>query len=168
MKRLYLLSLVLMTSILTYAQSPLGDEGNQFSLASGYTTAGIPVVASYEMGVYPNISFGIEASYRMFSESTDTATFDHNIAGLSFFGNYYFNEMLNMDEKMGLYAGINFSYYKWFSPDDYLALGKSSSTFAVGAQLGYRYYFGSFGLYIEGVGSTDHVGGKFGLTYRLD
>ena len=149
------------------AQSPLDEDGNQFSLASGYTTAGIPAYINYEMGVTPDITFGVEASYRMYSESIDTSTYDHKIVGLSFFSNYYFNSMLGMDEDMGLYAGIHLAYYKYFSPEGYFAAGKSSSTFSVGAQVGFRYYFGNFGLYLEGQGNLDHAGGKFGLTYRL-
>lgn len=142
------------------------ENGNQFSLSSGYTTAGIPVAVSYEMGIHPDISFGIEGSYRMYSEVLDDSTYDHNIAGVSFFGNYYFNSLLKMDEKkMGLYAGLNLSYFKWFSPEGYLDQGKSSSTLAIGAQLGYRFYFGKFGAFVEGVGNTDHAGAKAGLSF---
>ena len=149
------------------AQSPLEEDGNQFSLSSGYTTAGIPVCFSYEMGIHPDISFGMEASYRMFNENEGDSTYNHSITGITFFGNYYFNSLLKMEEKMGLYAGLNISYYKWFSPDGYFEKGKSSSTLAAGAQLGYRYYFSNFAVFIEGVGNTDHAGAKLGVTYKI-
>jgi hypothetical protein len=159
-------ALFLLLTGISRGQSPLDDNGNQFNLSSGYTTAGIPVLVSYEMGIHPDISFGIEGSYRMYTENIEDSTYDHNIAGVSFFGNYYFNSLLKMNEKkMGLYAGLSISYYKWFSPVGYLEQGKSSSTLAVGAQLGYRYYFGKFGAFIEGVGNTDHAGAKVGLSY---
>ena len=102
----------------------------------------------------------------MFNESVGDSTYDHTIAGATFFGNYYFNSLLKMNEKkMGLYAGLNFSYYKWFSPDGYFEPGKSSSTLSVGAQFGFRYYFGDFGAFIEGIGNTDHAGAKAGISF---
>ena len=165
MKNLLICASFIFVTLVTKGQGPLDDNGNQFNLSSGYTTAGIPVCLSYEMGIHPDITFGMEASYRMFTENIDDSTYDHNITGLTFFGNYYFNSLLKMDErKMGLYAGLNFSYYKWFSPEGYFEKGKSSSTLAVGAQLGYRYYFKKFAAFIEGVGNTDHAGAKIGVS----
>lgn len=168
LKYLILTVAFIFVSLITKGQSPLDEDGNQFNFSSGYTTAGIPVCLSYEMGIHPDISFGIEGSYRMFNEIEGDSTYNHSIAGITFFGNYYFNSMLKMDEKkMGLYAGLNFSYFKWFSPEGYVDKGKSSSSLAVGAQLGYRYYFGNFAAFVEGVGNTDHAGAKIGVSLKF-
>ena len=112
LKRFAIFLVISAVGISVKAQGPLDDDGNQFSLSSGY----------------------------------------------------YFNSLLKLDDKMGLYAGINLSYNKWFSPDGYFEKGQSSSTFAIGAQIGYRYYFGKFAAFVEGVGTTDYAGAKIGVS----
>lgn len=169
MNKSIILFITIISVSLGYAQSPLDEEGNQFSLSSGYTTKGIPIAFNYEMGIHEDISFGIEGSMRIFNESGDTSDYSHTILGFSFFGNYYFNTLLKLDEKKwGLYGGVHLSYYKWLSPDGYNESGNSSSTLAIGAQLGGRYYFGkNWGIFLEAVGNSEYLGGKLGMTYRL-
>ena len=169
MNRTVVLLFLVLSASLASAQSPLGEEGNQFSLSSGYTTTGIPISVNYELGINEDISFGVEASFRIYNESGDTSDYDHNIVGLSFFGNYYFNTLLNLDDdKWGLYGGVHLSYYKWFSPKGYNESGESSSTLAIGLQLGGRYYFGkNFGVFLEARGNNDYLGGNLGVTFRL-
>ena len=166
----FLLFIVVISLSITevVAQSPLREDGNQFKLATGYNVSGIPIYISYEMGIFDNITFGIEVSYRSYSEDTDSMTLYHSIAGLSFYGNYYFNELLKIDsDKWFLYGGVNLGYYKWFSPDNYFELGKSTSTLAIGVQIGGAYYFKDWGLYLEGVGNTENAGVKLGVLYRF-
>lgn len=150
------------------AQNPLSDDGHQFKLASGYNIKGIPLYVSYEMGVLENITFGLEYSFRAYNESTDTADYAHSISGFSFFSNYYFNQLLNLpDDKWFIYAGLNIGYYKWFSPDGYFKAGESSSTLAIGAQIGGAFYFSDWGVFLEGTGGTENAGAKLGVIYRL-
>ncbi len=174
MKKLILLTLgIILSAGLLKAQSPLGQEGNQFKLASGYNTNGIPIFISYELAIpdiKSDITFGLEGAVRTFSENTDTATLSHTIVGFSFFSNYYFNSLLNMDPRRGwfTYGGVTLGYYKWFSPENYFELGQSSSTLAVGLQVGGQYYFKDWGIYLEFAGSTETAGGKLGVLYRFD
>jgi len=168
-KIIFLIAVAYLFILEVNAQNPLGDDGNQFKLSSGYNINGIPVYVSYEMGIFEDITFGIEAAYRSFNEKKDSETFKHTIVGFSFFGNYYFNTLLNIDnDKWFLYGGVNMGYYKWFSPENYLDLGESSSRLAIGIQIGGVFYFKDWGLFLEGVGSTENAGGKFGVLYRFD
>ena len=155
--------------ISTRAQSPLGDEGNQLSLSSGYTIEGIPIYISYEMGIHESISFGMEAVFRSYNESGDTADYAHTIMGFNFFGNYYFNKLLKLDEKKwGVYGGLNLGYYKWFSPKGYWPEGNSSSTLGIGAQIGGRYYFSEWAVFMQVSGGTENAGARLGVTYLFN
>lgn len=169
MKRTLLSLLLLFTSQgFVHAQSPLDDEGYQFALSSGYNIYGIPVYLEYEFGFTEDITIGLEGCYRTYSESSDDMTYHHNIAGLAFFSNYYFNSLLSIEDKYGLYAGLGIGFYKWFSPDNYFETGRSSSTLSIGLQIGGRYYFKNWGVLMEIKAASENAGVKAGICYRLD
>ena len=170
MKKIVILSFSILSILVASAQGPLQYEASQFNLSSGYTTTGIPVFLSYEFGIADDFSFGAEGSYRIYQETLNSVDFDHGIMGFRFFGNYHFNTMLSLPENLNLYAGLNTGFYKWFSEEGYLEFAeeRNSSTMGVGAQLGFRYYFKDFGVYVEGNGGTEIIGGRLGLTYRID
>lgn len=155
--------------MISSAQSPLDEDGFQFSLAGGYSNKGIPINLSFELGVHEDITGGVQGIYRIYSEDADSTTYSHTIMGLGFFGNYYFNDLVNLDpKKWGLYAGINFTFYKWFSPDESVDVQSGTSTLAVGIQLGGRYYFAkNFAIYLEGQAGSENLGGVFGVSYRI-
>jgi hypothetical protein len=117
--------------------------------------------------VHEDVTFGIEASYRIFNERKDTMVFDHKMNGLSFTGNYYFNNALNISDKWYLYGGINIGFYKWVSPEGYFEIGKSSSKLAIGTQIGGRHYWKEFGIFMEVNAGTEIIGGRLGVSYRL-
>lgn len=168
MKHLQALSLFLLVSTLVAAQGPLAYDGNQFNLSSGYTTNGIPVNLSFEFGWGEDYSLGIEGSYRLYDETLDNRDFDHGIFGFAIFGNYHFNTMLKLPDQWNVYAGANVGFYKWFSEEGYLEYSNSrnSSTLGVGIQIGGRYYFNdNFGVFLEGQGGTEVVGGRLGVSY---
>lgn len=151
------------------AQTPLSEDGNLFKLASGYNIEGIPVYVAYEMGILPNFTFGIEGSFRSYAEKTDSVTQNHNIIGISFYSNYYFNEILKLPaEKYFVYGGLNLGYHKWFSPEHYFEPGKSSSTLGIGAQIGGIMFFDKWGINLEVSGGTENAGAKLGVAYRFD
>lgn len=152
----------------TIGQTPLDSEGNQFKLSGGYSNLGIPVFISYEMGVLEDVSFGLEAGYRSYNEKRNDSAFAHNVIGMRFFSNYYFNKLMKIPaEKWFVYGGLNLGYYKWFSPDGYYSPGSSSSTLAIGAQIGGSVYFKDWGINLETSGGTENYGVRLGVIYRF-
>lgn len=161
-------ALFLLFAFSSYSQTPLDSEGNQFKLSGGYSNLGIPVFISYEMGVLKDITIGLEAGYRAYNEKRNDSTFAHNVIGLRFFGNYYFNELMKIPaDKWFIYGGLNLGYYKWFSPDGYFSPGSSSSTLAIGAQIGGSVYFKDWGINLETSGGTENYGVRLGVIYRF-
>lgn len=148
-----------------FAQVPLRPGDMQLNVGLGLSGWGIPIYGGLEFGFMKNITLGGELSYRSFTDSYNKANYRHSIIGLYGFGNYHFNELLEISSKQfDVYAGAGLGFFFWNSSGDYR--GSGGSGIGLGLQIGGRYYFNrSLGINLELGGNSATSGGKIGLTY---
>ena len=132
MKKIIIL-LVLFTSGITTAQVFSGKGDKKFQVGANLQENGTGIIATYDIGLGKNMSFGFVTSYllgveEVFGNKPDfenrfdiKARFSANIA-----------DIFNIEEKMDIYPGLNVGLNNF------------------GAHLGARYFFtDGFGLYTE-------------------
>jgi len=155
------------TAITLTAQCPLKKGEYQFNAGLGFSSTGIPVYAGVDFGVFADITAGLEASFRSYTENIYGVHYTSNVFGIAGNGNYHFNTILEIPKKWDFYAGISLGYYSWSLPSDYT--GTNSSGIGLGAQIGGRYFFNNkFGINLEFGGGSSFSGGKLGITYTLN
>ncbi len=143
----------------------VGVGGYGFGGYAGYGfSTGIAIGASFEVGVYKNITVGGFADYRRVGYVGLSGGTNYIYIGAR--GSYHFNELLNLStDKADLYAGIGLGYLS--APvDAAYYVGYSSGKIILPVHLGGRYFF------------SDKVGGfaelasdvaplKIGVTFKL-
>lgn len=166
MKKLIILSFLLVASQVAFAQYFLAKNQAQLNAGLGFSSWGLPVYVGFDVGVHRDISVGGEFSFRSYNNHFRDNRYHHNIIGISANGNYHFNTVLDIPRNWDFYAGLNLGFYFWSSDDDYD--GDGSSGLGLGAQVGGRYYFSEkIGINLEFGGGNAFSGGKFGVTFRL-
>jgi len=166
MKKQILTFILLITSSVLFAQSPIARGQAQLNAGVGLSSWGIPVYVGLDFGVHKDITIGGEFSFRSYHEKWDNYTYNQSIIGISGNANYHFNTIFNIQPRWDLYAGLNLGFYIWNSPDGYS--GGNSSGLGIGGQIGFRYYFtDSFGINLEGGGGNAFSGGKFGISIKF-
>jgi outer membrane immunogenic protein len=168
MKKIYaLILLASLPAITLKAQCPLKKGEYQFNAGVGFSGGGLPVYIGADFGVLNDITAGIEASFRSYTEDLYGSSYTSNVFGISGNGNYHFNTILEIPKRWDFYAGISIGYYSWSLPSYYP--GTNSSGIGFGAQIGGRYFFNkNFALNLEFAGSNAFSGGKIGITYTLN
>jgi outer membrane immunogenic protein len=160
-------SILFFLSVIIYstdAQCPLGRGNLQLNAGLGFSGWGFPLSVGADLGVFRDITAGIDASVRNYSEDLYGSKYASTIAGLTANGNYHFNTVLEIPKKWDFYAGISFGYYLWSLPGFYP--GTNSSGIGFGVQIGGRYFINKrFGLNLEFGGGSSLSGGKIGITY---
>lgn len=143
----------------------VGVGGYGFGGYAGYGfSTGVAIGASFEAGVYKNITVGGFADYRRVGYVGISGGTNYIYIGAR--GSYHFNELLNLaTDKADLYAGIGLGYLS--APvDAAYYVGYSSGKIILPIHLGGRYFF------------SDKVGGfaelasdvaplKIGVTFKL-
>jgi outer membrane immunogenic protein len=162
------LSIILLLSALTLftvsAQNPPENRRTQLNVGVGFSNWGIPLYIGLDFGVHPDISLGLESSFRSYNQNYTGIGYRSSIIGFSGNGNYHFNRILEIPSNWDFYAGLNIGYFVWSTPSDYPGTG--SSGLGLGAQIGGRYLItNNFGLNLEIGGGNAFSGGKFGITY---
>lgn len=152
MKTIKTLFLALFASVAlsTSAQAPLADGGNQLNFGLGFGW-GLPVYASYDFSVHPDITVAPEISFNL--DGMDYLI----IAGR---GDYHFNTLLSIPSNFDFYAGANLGFAVGFNG--------GSSDLDLGAQVGGRWYWNEkWGLNLEFAGGMIGAGGKIGVSMKL-
>lgn len=168
MKRIcYLIAFsLILISGQSFGQNALSVSKTQLNFGVGFSDRGIPLYIGLDYGVHPDITLGVEFSYRSYRENWNSADYNHRVIGFSGNGNYHFNRLFKIPKKWDLYAGLNIGFYVWSSPNNYF--GDHNSGLGLGAQIGGRYYLSErLGLNIEFGGGNAFSGGKFGLSIKL-
>jgi len=167
MKKLYIILLLSSLSFLTLsAQNQPEPVRIQFNAGAGISNWGIPFYFGLDLRVHPEISIGIESSFRSYYQSYTDIRYRSSIVGFSTNGNFHFNRLLDIPNYLDLYAGLNVGYYIWSTPSNYPGTGTSG--FGMGGQFGGRYFFNDhFGLNLEFGGGNAFTGVKFGMTYMF-
>ncbi|MCC6185586.1 MAG: hypothetical protein IT256_00385 [Chitinophagaceae bacterium] len=144
------------------AQGNLDKGAAQLNIGAGFSGWGIPVIVGADFGVAKSITVGAEGSFR----SWNNVGYKFTIIGIGANANYHFNDVLELPEKMDLYAGVTLGYFIYSTPSGYP--GASLSTIGLSGQAGFRYYISKkVALNIEAGGGSATSGGKVGVTFKL-
>ncbi len=148
----YLLTcLALAVSVISLAQSPIGQGGSQFNFGLGLYSDGIPVYAGYDYGIHPDITLGAQVGLDL--------GFDY--FAFSGRGDYHFNTLLEIPRDWDFYAGLSAGFITGID-DDF------SSGVDLGIQVGGRYYWNTdWAFNLEFGGGNNLSGGRFGVSRRL-
>lgn len=162
--------LTLIVCMLSFAAFTFGQEAKekaatvdksklQFNVGVGLSGWGIPVYAGAEYWITPDITAGLEVSFRY------NLWWSYAVVGGAIYGNYHFTKLLkdaiNLPDKLDVYAGLTAGPYfdlggYWANP---LHIGFN-------AQIGGRYQINDkMAVQIE-LGGGTLSGGKIGLTFR--
>lgn len=166
MKKLILITTLVLITGFAFSQNPLPKGKSQLNLGVGLSGWGVPIYIGIDYGASRDITIGAEVSFRSYNENWKNNRYHHNITGISGNANYHFNRILDISQKWDLYAGANLGFYVWSSPYNYD--GNHNSGLGLGAQIGTRYYLSNkVGLNLEFGGGNAFAGGKFGVTIKL-
>lgn len=159
-KNILLLS-CLLTIIDIEAQNTINGK-TQLNAGIGLSQYGVPVYLGLDFGVHPDISVGIEGSYRRHTNSN----FNANLLGIGGNINYHFNSLFKIKSSdWDIYAGATLGYWIWSW--DYTYPGANSSGVGFSVQVGGRYFFNpKWAINLETGGGT-LTGGKLGVTHRF-
>lgn len=131
------------------------DKGKlQFNIGVGISSWGIPIYAGADYWMTPEITIGLEASFRYSLWS------HYAVIGGSVNGNYHFAKILQLPENIDVYAGL--------SAGPYFSLGGYWSHINVGlaGQIGGRYKINDKMWVNVELGGGTFSGGKIGITIR--
>jgi len=153
-----------------FAQYAKGDQLLNVGIGlNSYYSSGIPLNASYEVGITDDISIGgsidfLSAKYSSFNNYKFTAIY------VGARGSYHFNKILNLNSKKAdLYGGVGLGYrsFSW-SDGAFSGLGDSyGSGIYLGIHLGGKYYFtDKVGGFLE-LGATGATNVRIGVAFKF-
>ncbi len=168
MKKLFVISFLIIGSLSAFAQGSLDKGGKQLNAGVGFSNFGVPIYVGMDFGVHESITVGPRLSYRNYNQTINGFAFNQNLIVLSFNGNYHFNKLIELPSEWDLYAGLTLGYYIWSVKDNNNNFNTNqSSGIGLDAQLGARYFFNDkVGLNLEFGGGTGN-GGLFGVTIKI-
>ena len=143
----------------------LGGYGFGGLSAFGYNS-GVLLGASFEVGVYKNITVGGFADYRRISFSSVGVNEGISYIYIGARGSYHFNELLNVPtDKLDVYAGLGVGYLS-ANYDDAIYGGYNAGGIFVPVFIGGRYFFTEkIGGFLEL--ASDVAPLKLGVTFKL-
>ncbi len=149
----------------------IGERMINFGL--GFSNRGVPIYGNYEKAVSPEITVGGQMSFSFYTDHNAGYKYNNSALALVGFGNYHFNEILEIPAIWDVYAGLSLGYEFRFTssniPDDIRDFySYPNSGLYLSIQIGGRYYWDDrWGVNFE-IGGGSNFGGKVGVTYRLD
>lgn len=160
-------------SSFTFAQNGAFKNGDKLLNVgigvNSYYQGGIPVGASFEVGVTDAISVGGNIDYL----SSDYGAGAGSKFTALYFGaraNYHFNEILNIEsDKVDVYGGLNLGYRSFSWKNDFDGdYGKSyGSGLYLGALVGGKYYFSdNIGAFLE-LGAIGSTNARIGVAFKF-
>lgn len=138
------------------------NEKIQINAGTGFSQYGLPIYLGLDFGIHPDISLGIEGSYRRHNNGNYNA----NLLGIGGNINYHFNSLFKIkDNHWDIYAGGTLGYWIWNWDNTYS--GANSSGIGLFGQIGGRYFFTpKWSINLE-LGGGSLNGSKIGGTYRF-
>jgi hypothetical protein len=151
------------------AQYRKGDKLLNLGIGvNSYYSGGIPLSASFEVGVTDDISVGGGVDYLTY-HYPGVGNFTAVYVGAR--GSYHFNRLLNLrNENIDIYAGLSLGYRSFTWNDSYYGPGLGNtygSGLFLGIHAGARYYFAkSVGAFLE-VGALGSTNARLGFAFRF-
>lgn len=132
------------------------DQGRlQFNVGVGLSTWGIPVYIGADYWINPDITIGLEASFRY------RILHNYGAVGGSVNANYHFTKLLDLPDNLDVYGGI--------SAGPYIYVGSGyidPFNIGIGLQIGGRYKIND-SMWLQGeLGGGTLSGAKIGITFR--
>ncbi|HHE64794.1 MAG TPA: hypothetical protein ENL09_02115 [Bacteroidetes bacterium] len=146
---------------------------SQINFGLGFSNRGIPIYGNYEVAVSPEITVGGQLSMSFYTDHNGGYKYNNSAFTLVGFGNYHFNEILEIPAIWDVYAGLNLGYSfintnSNIPDDEQDHYNYPNSGLYLGIQIGGRYYWNDqWALNFE-LGGGSAFGGKVCVTYRLD
>jgi hypothetical protein len=174
MKKIGVLCCALFFSLLAGAQNGGYAKGDKLLNVgvgiNSYYSGGIPLGASFEVGITDDISVGGNVDYLSYKYKT-LGNFKFTALYFGARGSYHFNTLLNIDnEKVDLYGGVTLGYRVFSWKDDYSGEGLKSSYGSglyLGILAGGKYYFASnIGAFAE-LGAIGSTNARIGVAFKL-
>jgi hypothetical protein len=176
MKKTFLIIVVLIAQYnISLAQNGAFRKGDKLlNLGIGvnsYYDGGIPVGASFEVGITDAVSVGGNIDYFSRSYGYYSNDYKYSILYLGGRGSYHFNKLLRIrDPKVDLYAGAVLGYRIFSWRDNYSGNGLNntySSGLYLGGFAGAKYYFNKgFGVFAE-VGAIGSTNARIGVAFKF-
>ncbi len=137
---------------------------------NSYYSGGIPLSASFEVGVTDDISVGGGLDYLSYRYGVAGTDYSFNALYIGGRGSYHFNRLLNLkNESIDIYAGLSLGY-RSFSWSGYNGPGLGNaygSGLFLGVHAGVRYYFTkSVGGFLE-LGALGSSNARLGVAFKF-
>ena len=170
-KTIFTLAAIFMISSFSFGQNGAFSNGDKLlniglGLNSPYS-GGIPLGASFELGVTDDISVGANIDY--LSNNYKSYKFSAFYFGIR--ANYHFNELLEINnDQVDLYGGLSLGYRNFSWKDKVygsnLENGYESGTY-LGLIAGGKYYFSeNIGAFLE-LGAGGATNARLGVAFKL-
>ncbi len=167
MKKILILTVACLSTVITLAQNPLKKGEKQLNAGFGLNSFGTPIYLGAEFGVHEDISLAGDVSY----QSKDYVFAKQSAIGVSLKGNYHFNRILKIEDKFDFYAGAGLNYYNFNTKFSGIVTNFNfdyDTGIGFDLQIGGRYFFSDkFGINLEFGGGNTLSGGKLGITYKF-
>lgn len=174
MKKVFFICLVGLFGISGTAIAQYSKGDNLLNLGIGvnsYYSGGIPLSASFEVGVTDEISVGAGLDYLTYRNNFSGTRVGFSAAYFGLRGSYHFSKAINLNvPELDLYGGASLGYrsFKW--RDDYNGIGLGnvySSSVFLGIFVGARYYFDpKVGAFLEaGAGGSSNA--RVGVAFKF-
>ncbi|MEO6135419.1 MAG: hypothetical protein ABIP35_09715 [Ginsengibacter sp.] len=172
-KAIFLCVAMMAIGSLSFAQNGAFKNGDKLLNVgigvNSYYSGGIPVGASFEVGVTDDISVGgnidfLSSNYGAGAGAKFTAIYFGARA------NYHFNEILNINnDQVDVYGGLTLGYRSFSWKDNfggYLGNAYKSGLY-LGALVGGKYYFtDNIGAFLE-LGAIGSTNARIGVAFKL-
>lgn len=170
-KYVFLFFVVFATSQVAVAQFNKGDKLLNLGIGlNSYYSGGIPLHASFEVGVTNEVSVGVSVDYLSHRYRSGGVDYGFNSTYVGLRGAFHFTELLDLKTpEFDLYAGaaLGFRSFGW-RDDSFNGLGgRYGNGVYLGIFVGGRYYFqNNFGVFGElGAGGSGNA--RLGVSFRF-
>ncbi len=164
----FLLAVLLITSFKGFSQAyKNGDKLLNLGIGiNSYYSTGLPLGASFEVGITDAISVGGQVDYASGNYGTGLG-FTSLYVGAR--GSYHFNELLNVtNDKLDIYGGLGLGYRSFSWTDSYNGSGYSyGNGLAINLFAGGKYYFSDKVAGFVELGSTGLSNARIGIAFKF-
>lgn len=174
MKKLSVLAGALFLSMVVFAQNGAYSKGDKLlNIGVGlnsYYSGGIPVGASFELGITEDISVGVNVDYLSHKYKGYGADWKFTALYIGARGSYHFNTLLNINnEKVDLYGGAALGYrsFKWNDGDVEGLKNSYGSGVYFGVFAGGKYYFTNNIAGFAELGAIGSTNVRLGVAFKF-